>query len=144
MAIKRSTTAFLMVNAGIAVCGLITVATGVAVMVEKGGFEWVNACRAIIGLGMLTAAAIAFNLKGNPALLRHHMVCSAVIMALEAALAYYSIGNSRYSGSEAVRFVPVVSSALLFVSVLTGWCYLQQIHPEKDIRSPLRSSAQIG
>ena len=144
MAIKRSTTAFLMVNAGIAVCGLVTVATGVSVMVEKGGFLWVNACEMIVGLGMLVAAAIAFNSKGNAPLLRHHMVCSAVIMALEVVFAYSTLVKDRYNGSEVVRFVSLISSALLFVSVLTGWCYLQHIQPEKDIRSPLTSSSQLG
>jgi hypothetical protein len=130
-----------MVNAGISVCGLVTVAAGVSVMVEKGGFEWINACGAIVGLGMLSAAAIAFNLKGNAPLLRHHVVCSAVIMALEVVFACSTLVKDRYSGSEVVRYVPVISSALLFVSVLTGWCYLQHIQPDKDIRSPLTSSA---
>jgi len=140
-------TAFLLANAGIAVGGLFTVASGAYAITEKGHFDWLSACFIVVGLGMLAAAVIAYYSKTIEPLLRHQIMCSAVILALEVAFAYSVLAENQSSAlislphSQAVRYVPVVCSALLLLSILTGWCHLRTLQTETGLKSPLQAAA---
>lgn len=140
-------TAFLLVNAGIAVGGLFTVASGAYMLGKEGHFDWLGACFVVVGLGMLAAAVIAFYSKTIEPLLRHQIGCSAVILALEVAFSYSVLAENQSSAlislphSPAVRYVPVACSVLLLLSVLTGWSHLRTIQTETGLRSPLQAAA---
>jgi hypothetical protein len=140
-------TAFLLANAGIAVGGLFTVATGAFVMTEKGRFEWLSTCFIAMGLAMLTTATIAFQAKEKATLLQYHIFWSAALLALEVAFAYAVLGNERYDvlidlpESQVFRFAPIVCCVLFLISFLAGWCHLHHLQSEKELRSPLRLSA---
>lgn len=139
-------TAFLLVNAGIAVGGLFTMSTGAYAMTEKGGFDWLSTCFLLAGLGMLIAAAIAFHSKDRLPLLRHLIICTAVLFAIEIAFTYAVLNRESYDSllhlpdSAVVRFVPLACCILLLLSLLVGAHYHRTLQMEKELQSPLRAS----
>lgn len=140
-------TAFLLANAGIAVGGLFTIATGVFVMTERKLFEWLSLCFIGMGLAMLVTALVAFNAKERIQLLQYHIFWSAVLIAIEVAFTYAMLSRDRYDvlidlpDSQVFRFEPIVCCVLLLLSFLTGWCHLRHIQSERGLRSPLRLSS---